>query len=79
MPPWSLAPGPARSRSDEPIPVAVPEPIAGELGWSVGDVQELTDRRDESRTVRVRVAGIFSVDDLQRPLLVGPGPGRRSG
>ncbi len=62
---------PATGPDDRPVNVAVAEPVAAELGWSVGDVLRLTNRSDESRTVDIAIAGVFRVDDVEDPFWWG--------
>jgi hypothetical protein len=50
-----------------PVPVAVSVPIAEELGWSVGDEMTLTNRRDETQTLRIRLVGVYAVRDATDP------------
>ncbi|HSM38499.1 MAG TPA: hypothetical protein VK838_04135, partial [Candidatus Limnocylindrales bacterium] len=58
---------PLTSAADQPVQVAIAEPIAAELGWAVGDELLLTNRRDETRTINVRVTGVYRVDDAEDP------------
>jgi len=46
-----------------PVPVAVGAPVVDELGWSIGDEMVLTNRRDEERTVAIRLVGVFAIRD----------------
>jgi hypothetical protein len=66
---WSVA-----APSDAPVQVAVAEAAASELGWAVGDVKQLTNRRDESFVLQVRVVGIYTVDDPEDPFWWGSPP-----
>lgn len=50
-----------------PVQVAVAAPIAEALGWEIGDEATLTDRRDESRSIEVRLVGVFALDDPSDP------------
>jgi ABC-type lipoprotein release transport system permease subunit len=58
---------PVNSGPSAPIEVAVPQDVADDLGWSVGTLATLTNRRDESRTLDVTVSGTFAVDDPGDP------------
>lgn len=49
------------------IDVAVLDAVADELGWAVGQELLLASRRDESRTLRIRIAGIYAVPDPGDP------------
>jgi len=62
---------PATSPEGAPIEVAVAEPVATELGWSVGDVLLLTNRADETRTIQIAVSGVFRADNVEDPFWWG--------
>lgn len=62
---------PGTAGVDAPIQVAVAEPVATELGWSLGQVLVLTNRADETRTIQVVVTGVFRIDDVEEPFWWG--------
>ncbi|HEY7331886.1 MAG TPA: ABC transporter permease [Candidatus Limnocylindria bacterium] len=58
---------PDAAADGEAMPVVASAPIADELGWSVGDEMTLVNRRDEQRTVRVRLVGVYALRDATDP------------
>ncbi len=54
-----------------PYEVAIAEPVAATLGLSTGDELELTNRRDDSAVVNVKISGIYTVDDAIDPFWYG--------
>ena len=63
----SLAAGAWPVESGDAVQVAVSAATADLAGWSVGDELQLTNRRDESFTLPIRVVGIFEPNDLTDP------------
>jgi hypothetical protein len=58
-----------------PVPAAVPEPVATELGLAIGDRVEIVDRRAQDRPAPVEVVGLWQPVDPADPywrLLSGP-------
>ncbi|HET8628819.1 MAG TPA: FtsX-like permease family protein [Thermomicrobiales bacterium] len=55
----------------EPYEVALPAPTAASLGYHVGDVLQLQSRLDPALRPRVRVVGIYRLNDAADPFWYG--------
>jgi hypothetical protein len=60
----SLTDGAWPAAGDGPVQVTISAAAADALGWAVGDEMVLTNRRDDSFSLPIRVVGIFQPNDL---------------